>query len=165
VLADYRVSATFFVIGQHASAFPEIVRAITAAGHEVGHHSYRHGAPGQTGARQLAREVSQTRKLLAELTGRPPVLFRPPLGKLTPAKLLALWAARQAVVLWNVDPNDFSADNADQVGDFFRRQPLGGGDIVLLHDAHPHAAAVLPEVITATRKQGLEFTTAGSWML
>lgn len=164
VLKDHGVPATFFLIGRHAEAHPEIVARIVAEGHAIGGHSYEHGPPDQVSARRLLEEVRRTADLLAGPLGHPTRLFRPPHGKLTLAKLWGLWRAGQSVILWNVDPKDFAGRTSGEVHDRLRARPPRGGDIVLLHDNHPHAAAVLPEFIAAVRARGLEFTTVAPWV-
>jgi peptidoglycan/xylan/chitin deacetylase (PgdA/CDA1 family)/glycosyltransferase involved in cell wall biosynthesis len=157
------VRATFFVVGRQAERYPELVRRIAAEGHTLGHHSYSHSEPGQTSARQLLDEVRRTRDLLAGLTGTPPVLFRPPKGSLTARKLWGLWRAGQTVVLWNVDPKDYARRAAGEVRDWFRRRPLNGGDLVLMHDNHPHAAEVVPGLVEDAHGRGLTFSQLPEW--
>jgi peptidoglycan/xylan/chitin deacetylase (PgdA/CDA1 family) len=62
-------------------------------------------------------------------------------------------------VLWNVDPKDYLRKSADDVRDWFRRHPLRGGDLVLMHDRLQYAAEVVPELVETSRAAGLEFTT------
>jgi len=164
VLGEAGVPATFFVIGERAERHPRLVRRIAAEGHVLGHHSYSHGDPARTSARQLLDEVQRTRRILIEIVGQAPALVRPPQGKLTPSKVLGLWRAGQTIMLWNVDPKDFACEVSSELGTWFREHPLRGGDVVLLHDVWPHAAAVLPEVIEAVRQSGLAFTTPLSWL-
>jgi peptidoglycan/xylan/chitin deacetylase (PgdA/CDA1 family) len=45
VLERYGVPASFYVPGHTADTFPDAVRAIAAAGHEIGHHGYLHESP------------------------------------------------------------------------------------------------------------------------
>ena len=164
VLKREGVPATFFLIGQKVERHPEIVRRIVQEGHAVGHHSFYHTDPQQTSAPQLRAEVQRTRELLAGLLGQPPDLFRPPHGKLTPAKLWQLWRAGQTVVLWNVDPKDWACQEADEVRAWFQRHAFRGGDIVLMHDDHPHAAEVVPELSRRVRAKGLDFKTLPQWL-
>jgi peptidoglycan/xylan/chitin deacetylase (PgdA/CDA1 family) len=159
VLKDQDVRATFFVVGKNAARYPDLVRWIAAEGHTIGNHSYWHGKPEQTSAGTLLQEVRQTRDLLGELLGQPPNLFRPPHGKLTVSKLWQLWKAGQTVVLWSVDPKDFARTDHREIRDWFERRPLHAGDVVLMHDNHPHAAAVVPQLVRAGRARGLSFTT------
>ena len=163
VLKECGVPATFFVIGQQAERHPEIVRRMADEGHAVGHHSYFHEEPHRVSARQLSEEVRRTRELLRGLLGTAPDLFRPPYGNLTAAKLWRLWGAGQSVVLWSTDPMDYARRSADEVGEWFERNPLSGGDLVLLHDAYPYAAAALPGLVDSARARGLTFETVPRW--
>lgn len=149
-LAAAGAKATFFVIGERADRYPDIVRRLAAEGHAVGHHSWTHSEPGSTSARVLLQEIRRTRALLEQLTGRPAPLFRPPHGKLTALKLLAVWWERNAVVLWNKDPKDFGLPDAAALLAWAERQPLVAGDIVLLHDVHEQTALALPGILAGT---------------
>ena len=155
--------ATFFVVGKRAVLHPALVQRIVDEGHLLANHSFYHGPPGTTGALELASEVQRTRALLSELVGRAPNHFRPPQGKLTAAKLIALWSLRQSIVLWNVDPKDFACRGAYGVSRFFDARPLRGGDLVLLHDTCSGTLAALPEVVGVARSQGLAFVTVDAW--
>jgi peptidoglycan/xylan/chitin deacetylase (PgdA/CDA1 family) len=156
--------ATFFVIGAKAEAYPGLVTRMADDGHEVGHHSFSHGPPSATSAFTLVSEARRTAALIARLVGAAPRLFRPPHGKLTPAKTLGLWAARQTIVLWNKDPKDFACGSTEEVRGWFEREPLAGGDIVLLHDVHARIAPALEVVVDRARRLGLSFATPADWI-
>jgi peptidoglycan/xylan/chitin deacetylase (PgdA/CDA1 family) len=164
VLAEQDVQATFFVVGQRAAEHPGLIQRMAAEGHLLGHHSYTHSEPRRTSAGQLLAEVQQCEQLLQDVTGKRSSVFRPPLGKLTGAKLWQLWRAGQSVVLWNVDPRDYACRDAQQCAEFFVEHPLTAGDLVLLHDVHPHAAHVLPDLIDSVRERGLQFVTVDHWL-
>jgi peptidoglycan/xylan/chitin deacetylase (PgdA/CDA1 family) len=164
VLKRHAAQATFFVIGQEAQRHADLVRRMVSEGHVVANHSYSHRLPAETSTRQLLEEARCTEDCLAELVGIRPRLFRPPYGAATPAALWQLWRTGHGVVLWNSDPKDFACRDADELRAWFRRRPLRGGDLVLLHDTCPHTVAVLAELIGAARQQGLRFTTLSRWM-
>jgi peptidoglycan/xylan/chitin deacetylase (PgdA/CDA1 family) len=164
VLRDLNIPATFFVIGERAARYPEIVRRIADQGHALGHHSYHHREPDGMTSRGLSDEVSRTRALLKSLVGSDVCLFRPPKGKLTVASLWRLWIGGQTVVLWNTDPKDYAMASADSLRAYFDNHPLCGGDIVLLHDTHARAAEILPELAAQTRARGLSFGRVPDWM-
>lgn len=166
VLARLRalgVRATFFVIGCKAEAHPDLVARIAAEGHEIGHHSYAHTPPRSTSAPRLLAEARRTSALLLRLAGERPRLYRPPHGKLTPAKLMGLWALGQTVVLWNRDPKDFASGSVDAIRRWAEDEPLAGGDIVLLHDVHAHIAPALDAIVERVARLGLGFATPGEW--
>ena len=162
VLKEHKVAATFFVIGERARQYPEIIRRMAEEGHELGHHSFYHRDPASVSAAQLIDEARSTSALIREIAGKAPVLFRPPHGKLTVRKMLRLWAAGQSIVLWSTDPKDYVRRSADEVAEYIRANPLQGGDIVLMHDNLPHAAAVLPVLIASAVKYGLRFTSVSA---
>jgi peptidoglycan/xylan/chitin deacetylase (PgdA/CDA1 family) len=155
--------ATFFVVGRNAEKHPDLVVRMAAEGHEVGGHSYTHGNPEFTSALELFREIRRTNVLLERLLGQRPRLFRPPHGRLTAGKMLGAWAARQTVVLWNRDPRDFASYAMAGLSRWFAEAPLAGGDIVLLHDVHPHAGAVLPTVVARLERLGLGTCTVSEF--
>jgi teichuronic acid biosynthesis glycosyltransferase TuaC len=158
------VKATFFVVGRQAERYPDLVRRIAAEGHDVANHSFFHTDVRLMSAREAVQGILKTQQLLRQLVGDVPPLYRPPRGKLTLGKLLRLWWAGMKVVLWNVDPRDYSCKSNSEMADWFRSNPLQGGDILLLHDRLPFAGAVLPEVIAATRQRGLDFVPISHWM-
>lgn len=158
------VRATFFVIGHKAETHPDLIARIAAGGHEIGHHSFHHTPPAETSALALVSEARRTSELIERLLGRRPHLYRPPHGKLTPAKTVGLWALRQTIVLWNRDPKDFSCGAVGPIRRWFETEPLGGGDILLLHDVHPHIAPALDAVVERAARLGLAFTTPTQWL-
>lgn len=164
VLKGEGVRATFFMIGREMERHPEVVRRIVADGHAVGGHSYSHGEPRATSARELAAEVERSQRVLERITGRRTRLFRPPYGKLTAGKLWRLWGAGQRVVLWNVDPKDFACRSTAELAERWDGSALRGGDVVLLHDNVPFAAEVLPAVVRSARRGGIEFGTVADWV-
>jgi peptidoglycan/xylan/chitin deacetylase (PgdA/CDA1 family) len=157
------VRATFFVLGSRAEASPGLVRRMAEEGHAVGHHSWTHGLPGETSASALVAEARRTSALLEGILGTPPRLFRPPNGKLTPAKLLGLWSLGQTVVLWNRDPKDFGLEGPEPLRLRLEAEPISGGDVVLMHDVHPHVAPALDALVERVRALGLGFCTPDEW--
>jgi peptidoglycan/xylan/chitin deacetylase (PgdA/CDA1 family) len=152
------------VIGQRAAENPDLVQRMTAEGHAVGHHTYTHSVPSETSADRLAKEIAETGRVLTRLNGFSPGLFRPPHGRLTPAKLWRVWRLGLTVALWNVDPRDFACRSADELRARLRPHKPRAGDVFLFHDDRPHAVAALPELIARVRAAGLGFTTLADWV-
>jgi peptidoglycan/xylan/chitin deacetylase (PgdA/CDA1 family) len=158
-LLSHGVRATFFVIGEQAEQYPELVRRMVREGHAIGHHTYFHRGFDATTNRQLLEGVRRTSDVLFDLVGRRPTFFRPPHGRMRISAMCRLWAAGQVIVLWNSDPKDYSLASPEELVQWFRKHPLQGGDIALLHDNRPCAAAALPEIIEDVRQRRLEFAT------
>ena len=82
LMADYGVSATFFVPGLTAERWPAMVSAVTEAGHEAAHHSYSHRAPTDLTEAEERGEFERGLAALAKL-GISPAGFRAPMWAAT----------------------------------------------------------------------------------
>jgi peptidoglycan/xylan/chitin deacetylase (PgdA/CDA1 family)/glycosyltransferase involved in cell wall biosynthesis len=162
-LGEFGIQATFFIIGREAEKHPDLVKRIASAGHSIGNHTWSHPLMAKLSVPSLIDEVRRTGDLLADLTGAETTLFRPPMGKVTARQLFALWRIGQTVVLWNRDPRDYQCHTASELRQRLRSVPLQDSDLFLLHDNHPHAAAVLPDLAADVRAAGLRFGTVSDW--
>jgi chitooligosaccharide deacetylase len=101
ILASFRVTATFFVIGRNASAHPELVRAVIDAGHTVANHSQDHlWLDGQ--ADPVVRDqLSQCEGTLRAAGAAPSGLFRPPRGWTSPGIVTAARELSLRRVYWS----------------------------------------------------------------
>src|SRR5437762_11488543 len=90
LLAEAGVRATFFVLGYIAERHPDMVRAIAAAGHEVGTHGYSHALIYTQTPEVFRAELSRAIRVLEELTGRAVVSHRAPFFSITKDSLWAL---------------------------------------------------------------------------
>ena len=138
LLAKHNAKATFFLIGKYARLRPEIARAIHAAGHSIGNHTYNHPNLIFVSAARLRRELDDCRKALEDAVGAPAPLFRPPFGGRRPNVMRTARKLGLETVMWSVTGYDW---NAKAAGDIVRkvarqvdsrRRPQC--EIVLLHD-------------------------------
>lgn len=162
-LAQEGVKATFFVIGRRAERHPDIVKRMVSEGHLVGHHSHTHPDPMATPSAVMHLEARRATETLGTILGQPVRFYRPPHGKVRAWDFAGVWALKQTIVLWNVDPKDFAQPTSHQITDWFRARQLRGGDLVLLHDTAPHTAASLPAIVSQARAAGLHFGGLEPW--
>jgi peptidoglycan/xylan/chitin deacetylase (PgdA/CDA1 family) len=80
LLDRHRARATFFQCGLNVRRLPDVSRAVLAAGHEVGNHSYTHLLMSLKPAGIIDEEFSRTQDVIAETTGFSPWLMRAPFG-------------------------------------------------------------------------------------
>ena len=80
ILSEYKVPATFFVVGAWVDKYPESVKQLSDAGHQVQNHSNSH--PYMTGLsnEQMIDEIENCNKKIENITGGRPTLFRAPYG-------------------------------------------------------------------------------------
>jgi len=158
------VRGTFFLLGERAARAPDVVRALAAAGHEVGNHTWSHRNLWTCGPRRTESEIRRAHELLAELAGRPPALFRPPWGAVNVAMFGVLRRLHARCVFWSIQPERLRpAPATQQARDVLRRAHPGA--IVDLHDAEgvrgapERLLAALPLMIDGLREAGYDFAT------
>lgn len=169
VLAEHRVSATFFLTGDFVELFPEPARSITAAGHRLGNHSVSHPFFTSLSTAEIRDEVrGAEREIRAIAGGDPQPFFRFPYGDRDARTIAAVNDLGYVAVRWTVDTLGWqgtsggrsSAEVAERVLDTARP-----GQIVLMHvGSHPtdgstQDADALPAVIAGLRAAGYDFVT------
>jgi peptidoglycan/xylan/chitin deacetylase (PgdA/CDA1 family) len=160
-LGQAGAKGTFFIIGEQALRHPKLVSRIAAEGHELANHTWSHSDPSRTSAQTFLEEVTQTRRLIQDITGRDCRLMRPPKGVLTLGKAWGLWRQQQAIVLWNVDPKDFAMPDASAMTAWLEGYRPQSGDVVLLHDNHPHATLAVKWLGAS---ETAKFVTLSNWL-
>lgn len=83
MLEKHGIRSTFFVPGYTAHRYPEVVRNIVAAGHEVAHHGYLHEQPTGVSASEEANNLDRGLRALEEVAGIRPVGYRAPMWDLS----------------------------------------------------------------------------------
>ena len=127
----------------------------------VGNHSYNHPEVppfAQLPPQLLSDEIVLGAQVLSRL-GAPPRLFRPPGGSSSPALVRAAAALGQRVVLWSVDPADWSPGSSAKEITKRVLAAVRPGSIVILHDGGGNRSATLaalPAIVRGIRHRGLQ---------
>ena len=154
VLAKYEAKATFFLIGKYVRQRPEIARAVQAAGHQIGNHTYSHPNLIFLSSGQLRQELEDCNKALEDALGMTPSLFRPPFGGRRPGVLRTAARMGLKTVMWSVSGYDWKAQSPEFILD--KVTPglnSSRADIVLLHDGgHLGFRADRGHTVEATRR-------------
>ena len=171
ILRQYRVPATFFLVGVHLASYPGLVREELRAGEEVGSETYTHTNLATAGAWREGLELTLTQNALAGAAGIRARLLRMPYSSEPDALTAADWqAARQAgldgylIVLGDLDTRDWTRPGVARI--VAAAMPRGGrGAIISLHDGGGNRAqtvAALPVIIMRLQAEGYRFTTVTS---
>ena len=133
VLKAKRVHATFFLVAEQAQQYPELVRRMTAEGHTVGLHAFRHRDFLKLTEEEKRKDLEQGKNLLRDITGKNPVYWRPPHGFRDFSVMETAAAQNLTVVNWSVIPRDWTGIDSQEI---YRRvmDKADDGAIVLLHD-------------------------------
>jgi peptidoglycan/xylan/chitin deacetylase (PgdA/CDA1 family) len=169
-LAQHRIKATFFMIGQQVQAHPDIVRQVAQAGHAIGNHTYSHARLAGLGLRGVLDEVRRCQRALREHAHINPNLLRPPFGLRDVTAHIAIRALGFHIVNWSNSAEDWRGDNAATLAERVTRaaQP---GHIILMHDGcgasdnvevnpdRTPTVLALPMIVSQLHEQGYRFVT------
>jgi peptidoglycan/xylan/chitin deacetylase (PgdA/CDA1 family) len=165
LLANYDAQGTFFVLGQAAKSKPDLIRAMAQGGHYVANHTYSH--PSLEGVSQEAflKEVEDTRQIILDIAldlftlDRDVRYLRPPYGALDASSRQYAADAGYAVVLWDIDPQDWRRPGAKVLADHVVREAYPWA-IVLMHDGggdRAQSVAALETILRQLSQQGYVF--------
>jgi polysaccharide deacetylase family sporulation protein PdaB len=163
ILEQNNIRATFFLIGQHAQKYPELVKQIKLAGHEIGNHTYSHVRLTKVPSVKIKQELEKTRDIVLGITGENTYLFRPPWGIFDNRSLAELAMRKFDAVLWSVDSRDWSRPGVAVI----KKNVLStvrNGSIILCHDDHDQIVAALPDMIKSLKEHGYQFVTVPELM-
>jgi peptidoglycan-N-acetylglucosamine deacetylase len=82
LLNRHEITATFFVPGYSAHRYPEVVRAIAEAGHEIAHHSYFHENTAGMDEKTEAAMLDLGLRALHDVAGVRPEGYRAPMWEM-----------------------------------------------------------------------------------
>lgn len=103
ILADNDVTTTFFLCGYWVEKYPEEVKRIAEAGHDIGNHSSTHPHMNELSADQITKELMDCHEAVKSLTGIEMDLFRPPFGEYNNTVVETSFANGYYPVQWDVE--------------------------------------------------------------
>lgn len=155
LLDQYDAKATFFVVGEMADTYPEIVKDILDRGHTLGLHTVNHTHLTKVCVEKAISAVEDEASLLEEITGKSVYYLRPPGGFIN--KSLAQTIGRPCI-MWDVDPLDWKYRDAQKVSDAVLNS-VSSGDIVLSHDLYKSTYEAYAIIIPELAKRGYRFVS------
>ena len=155
VLKKEGTPATFFMLGNRAVYYPEIVKRAAAEGHQVASHTMNHKNLTRLSEGERSMEIGKAAEILRKAMGAKPTAMRPPYGALNDG---VKKAAGTPIILWSLDPEDWRYRNADTVYQKVMSKAKDG-DIILLHDIHETSVAAAARIIPALKAKGFTLVT------
>ena len=159
MLAARRLKATFFVIGQNAVEYPDIMKRIVREGHELANHSWSHPNLAKMSDEAVRAQMQKTDDAIQAAAGKRTTLMRPPYGSITPRQKQWIHEAfGYRTIIWDVDPFDWRRPGAAVIRDRIvgQTQP---GSIILVHDIHPGSVEAMPDTFDRLTAKGFKFAT------
>ncbi len=159
LLAAHHIKATFFLIGENAAQYPDIVAREAKEGHEVANHSWSHPNFNKMSDESVRAQLRKTDDAIKSAIGTSPTLLRPPYGNITAHQ--KKWINQEfgyKIVLWDVDPLDWRRPGPSVVCNRIVKNTRAGS-IVLAHDIHPGTIDAMPCVLKELEAKGFKFVT------
>ncbi|UUZ86045.1 polysaccharide deacetylase family protein [Paenibacillus sp. P26] len=164
ILKEQHVHATFFLIGQHAAKYPQIVKRIHEEGHAIGNHSWDHSDLSKLPEDQVREEIVRVDDVIKNITGEAPQLFRAPYGAISRDVLTDAVSTGHQIIGWSVDTQDWEGKSAAGIMATLKKE-MRPGAIILQHSAGgkggnlANTVEALPQIIAYLKKEGYSFLT------
>lgn len=157
ILAKHDIHVTFFMTGGWVESYPEDVKKIAAAGHDLGNHSENHKNMSQLSKEECKQEIMKVHEKVKELTGIEMNLFRPPYGDYDNKVVQSVMKCGYYPVQWSVDSLDWKNYGVDSIiTTVTEHKNLAPGAIILCHNGAKYTAQALDTMITNLKDQGYE---------
>ena len=132
ILEKHGASATFFMLGEAAKRYPEIVKMVARGGHVIGNHGWDH-----TNLLRIRSRLHRLNQLWSCARTTAPYctrLFRPPYGAHNTKIQLDALILGYKIILWNVSAQDWIPQGSEEIAQKMIDR-VTPGSIFLLHDA------------------------------
>lgn len=158
ILKKHNVKVTFFMTGGWVEDYPDDVKAILAAGHDLGNHSENHKHMTQISDAEKKTELMKVHNKVKELTGYEMFLFRPPYGDYDNALVKTARENGYYTVQWDIDSLDWKDYGVESIiKTVTQHKHLGNGSIILCHNGAKFTAQALDAMITKLKEDGYQF--------
>ena len=170
-LKERNVQATFFVTGQNAEKYPDIIRRAKKESHLIGNHTYSHMQLTKRNEEAFKKELVRTNDILKKITGEDVLFVRPPYG---------CWSKNfekelnMLPVLWNIDPLDWCSEDAECISNIVlskirinknKGKEIEHNWIILLHDQYDTSVEAAFMIVDELQKEGYTFVTVEEILL
>jgi len=162
ILEKYKITASFSMIGENVTYYPEIAREVADAGHMIVNHTWNHADLAPLSASQAAAEIARATDAIHTAVGHTPKMFRAPYGAWSRAVLEYCASEHLTPLDWSVDPRDWARPGVREIVTNIMANTRTGS-IILEHDGggnRSETVAALKIVIPRLLDEGYHFTTA-----
>ena len=154
------VKATWFMVEFWTEKYPEYVKKIDAAGHEIGTHSSTHSYMSKQNSEEIKLELSTSSEAIKSVTGKDVNLFRPPYGDYDDELIKTASELGYYTIQWDTDSLDWKDLSATDIA----MRVIGSvknGSIILMHNNGLHTAEAVPIILETLKNKGYSFVPIG----
>jgi len=172
ILRSHEVPATFFLLGQNAEQFPELVRQIYEGGHEIGNHSYSHQPFIFKTLAFIREEIEKTDQVIRRAGYQGTIHFRAPYGRKLIGLPWILYQSKRPHILFDVIPDDWASPGVATIVNRILAQTKPGS-IILCHDGNGdrtgedrlQTVQAMPIAIEKLKADGYRFVTVSELLM
>lgn len=150
--------ATFFTTGDWVDRYPDDVKKMFDAGHEIQNHSDAHPHPNELSYEELVQDTAACDEKIHKITGIYPTLYRLPYGEYNDHVILTLKSLGKQVIQWDVDSIDWENPTPDEIVQRVLGK-VGNGSILLFHNDCENTPEALETLLPLLKEQGYEIKT------
>ena len=158
IMKQENVKATFFVVGARAETYPQLISRMSAEGHDIGNHSWKHKSLAKLSNQNALASLKKTNEIITGYTSKPCLFVRPPFGHTNKRIKKLIHSQGWHQVMWDSDSRDWELKSPAKVL-YKVMNSVTPGSIILFHDIHPNAQQILPTLIKAFKANGYRFVT------
>ena len=157
-LKNNDVKITFFMVGNWVDKYPEAVKKIYEAGHEIGSHSNTHPHVNQLSSEKNLDEIKLSVSKIEKITGSKTNLYRAPYGEYNDTVIKVAKENGYYPIQWNIDTLDYKGLTGEKMWERIKNK-LECGAIILSHNGTDHTADSLDMLIKNIKNKGYQITT------
>lgn len=162
IFSEVGGKATFFMIGEQMKKNPEIVNKVANLGHEIGNHTFSHARLSQLKTTECLAEIEGNEKLIEELTGHKPVVFRPPFLDYNDDTISILKRKSYSVIgAQNIEAQDWEQPGVEHIVTK-SKTVVKNGSILIFHDGYGDRSQTIEAVrivVAELLSQNYQFIT------
>ena len=144
--------------------YPESVKALHEAGHEIMNHSNTHAHYNSLSTEEIIADVSACNDKIEAITGVRPTLIRCPYGEYDDHVIAAIRSMGMEPIQWDVDSLDWKELSAQEITSRVTSK-VQPGSIVLFHNAALHTPEALPTILETLIQDGYTFVPISQMIL
>ena len=143
-----------------AEKYPDYVKKIDGAGHEIGTHSSTHSYMSKQNSEEIKLELSSSSEAIKSVTGKDVNLFRPPYGDYDDELIKTASEQGYYSIQWDCDSLDWKDLSASDIA-MRVINSVKNGSIILMHNNGLHTAEAVPIILETLKNRGYTFVPIG----
>lgn len=149
------VTATFFTVGTWVQKYPNAVKSLAEAGHDIENHSNSHAHVNQLSYEANCEDMDMCNQKIQALTGKEVTLYRGPYGEYNNTVIQAAESKKMKVIQWDVDTLDYMGKTPEEMCKRIEEK-IRNGSIILMHNDTDYTSQGLQQIIDKIQELGYE---------